>query len=140
VSDDSAKSMLPSLRQLLIVASLMECLTALALILQPGITVAVLMGSELEGVGLDAARIAGLALLSLSIACWGARSDLGGPAKSSSVLAIVLYNAGAGALFTLFGVTGQASGAGTWCAAVLHLVLTVAFVARLRADAGARRG
>jgi hypothetical protein len=71
-------------------------------------------------------------LLALVMACWGARTDSGGPARAGTLGAITLYNAGVGTLFVLFAVTGQATGLVVWGAGPVHLLVAGAFVAALR--------
>ena len=84
--------------RLLTISGVLECLTGLAFLLSPGGTIAFLLGAEPGSVGLMIGRVAGVALLSLGIACWGARKDAGGAARMGTLRAITLYNAGAGLL------------------------------------------
>ena len=79
-----------------------------------------------------AGRAAGVMLLSIVIACWGARSDSGGAARAATLGAITLYNAGVGALFVLFALTGQATGLVIWAAGLVHLAIAIAFLAARR--------
>ena len=128
----SAGGPLPSVRQLLTVAALVEWLAGLGLVLAPGAVVALLLGVAPDLGGLMIGRVAGVALLALGVACWGARADLGGAAWAGTLAAITVYNAGAGLLLLLFAVTGKASGVGVWGAGVLHLVLATGFAATLQ--------
>jgi len=59
--------------RLLTVAGVAESLVGLAFLLAPGVTTALLLGAEPDSVGLMIARVAGVALLSLGITCWGSR-------------------------------------------------------------------
>jgi hypothetical protein len=68
-------------------------------------------------------RVTGVALAALGVSCWGATADTGGPARSGTLGAITLYNAGAGLCFVLFGATRKARGPVVWGAGVLHLGL-----------------
>jgi hypothetical protein len=120
---------MPTQRQLLTVAAVIEWLAGLALILAPGATVALLLGADAESVGLMIGRVAGVALLALGIACWGARSDAGGPARSGTLWAIAVYNGAAGALLVWFAASGQARGIVVWSTGGLHLLLAVGFAA-----------
>jgi hypothetical protein len=119
-------------RLLLAIAAVVEILAGLGLILVPDATMQFLFGGRPEGVGMMMGRVAGVALLALGVACWGARGDSGGEARVGTVRAITLYNAGAGALLVLFAVTGQAGGLGVWSAALLHLALAAGFLASQR--------
>jgi hypothetical protein len=119
-------------RQLLTIATVVECLAGLAFLLAPGATVALLLGVQPDRVGLMVARVAAVALVALGIACWGARMDPGGEARTGTLRAITFYNAGAGLLLVVFGATGMASGSLVWGAALLHLGLAAGFAASLR--------
>jgi len=117
--------------RLLTVAGVLECLVGLALVLSPRITTALLLGAEPDSVGVMIGRVAGAALLSLGIACWGARADAGGAARIGTLRAITLYNAGAGLLLVVFAATGKAGGPVVWIAGVFHLGFAAAFAASL---------
>jgi hypothetical protein len=67
---------MPTQRQLLTIATLAECLAGLGLMVNPDAGLTLLLGAEPGAVGLLVGRIAGVALLALGIACWGA-SGLG---------------------------------------------------------------
>jgi hypothetical protein len=114
-------------RPLLTIAALLECLAGVGLIWLPGPTISLLLGVEPHNDGLMIARIGGVALFALGIACWGARADTGGAAVNGTLNAIGVYNAGAGLLLTIFAVTGKADGSVTLLAGVLHLGLAAGF-------------
>ena len=115
-------------RQLLTIAAVMEWLAGLALILAPGATVALLLGADECGAD---DRPSGRIALALGIACWGARSDAGVPARSGTLWAIAVYNGAAGALLVWFAASGQARGIVVWSTGGLHLGLAVGFAAVL---------
>ena len=119
-------------RMLLAIAAVIETLAGLGLILMPDATMQLLFGGRPDGVGMMMGRVAGVALLALGVACWGARGDSGGEARVVTVRAITLYNAGAGALLVLFAITGQAAGLGAWSAGLFHLALAAGFLASQR--------
>jgi hypothetical protein len=119
-------------KNLLTLATALECLAGLALILAPRSMSALLLGAGLEGAGLLIGRIGGFGLLALGIACWGARTDPGGTARSGTLRAITLYNTCAGLLLVVFAATGEANGIAVWAAGALHLGLALAFLATLR--------
>ena len=127
---------MPTPGQLLTIAAVVELLAGLALLVAPGPAASLLLGAALETVGVMVGRVAGVALLALGVACWGGRTDAGGAARSGTLRAITLYNAGAGLLLVGFAATGEARGAVVWTAGVLHLVLAAAFVASVRRPAG----
>lgn len=102
------------LKKLLVFSALAEAATGMALLLMPSLVAQLLLGAELSGVALPVARVAGIALLGLSAACWP------GP----PLLGMWLYSA----LVTLYlayaGFTGSATGVLLWPAVILHAVLT----------------
>ena len=120
---------MPTQRQLLTIATMAECLAGLALMVTPDAGVRLLLGVEPGAVGSMVGRIAGVALLALGIACWGARSDSGGGAHTGTLRAITTYNSGAGLLLLAFVATGKSTGVAVWIAGILHLALAAGFVA-----------
>ena len=121
--------------RLLTVAGVVECLAGLAFFLSPGVTTALLLGAEPDSVGVMIGRVAGVALLSLGVACWGARADAGGAARMGTLRALTLYNAGAGLLLVIFAAMGKAGGPVVWTVGVLHLGFAAAFAASFRRPA-----
>jgi hypothetical protein len=116
-------------KSLLTIAAALECLAGVALIVLPGITIALLLGAEAHSDGLMIARLTGVALLCLGIACWWARADPGGAARTGTLHAITLYNAGAGLLLVMFAATGEAAGVVLWIGGIFHLGFASAFAA-----------
>jgi hypothetical protein len=114
-------------RPLLTLAAVLECLAGAALVLLPGVTIGLLLGVEPHNDGLMIARVGGVALFALGIACWWARADAGGAALNGTLNAIGLYNTGAGILLVVYAATGNAGGLITLLAGVLHLGLAAAF-------------
>jgi hypothetical protein len=57
-------------RTLVVLDSALEVATGVALIVHPSLVVRVLLGAGLSGGGIAVGRVAGLALLSLGLACW----------------------------------------------------------------------
>jgi hypothetical protein len=89
--------------------------------------VQLLLGEQLTGVAIPVARVAGIALIGLGIACWP------GP----PLVGMLTY----GALVTVFlaylGFAGGLTGVLLWPAVVLHLILTALLtrdVTRIRRD------
>ncbi len=115
--------------QLLTLAALAECLAGVGLVVAPHAGVTLLLGAEPGVTGSMVGRIVGVALLALGIACWGARGDPGGAARTGILRAITAYNAGAGLLLIAFVATGKAHGVVVWIAGMLHLALAAAFAA-----------
>src|SRR5208337_3643109 len=98
----------------LFLAAVGEAATGLALLIVPSLVAQLLFGEVLTGVGIPAARVAGVALIGLSIACWPGPPLAGMLTYSSAVTLYLAYVGSAG------GMTGIL----LWPAVVLHLVLT----------------
>jgi hypothetical protein len=103
------------MKKLLSVTAVAEALTGLALIVAPSLTGRLLLGAEGIGVAIPVARVLGIALIALGVACWP------GPA----LLGMLTY----GAVVTLYllylGIRGEWVGPLLWPAVVLHAVLTL---------------
>src|SRR5215475_1533613 len=72
---------------LLAIAAGVELLTGIALILVPVLVVRSLLGGEIAGAGIAVARICGLAMLALGIACWPAPEP-----TRAGLRALLFYN------------------------------------------------
>ena len=66
----------PSMKKALIFAVAGEALT-LALVVAPSLVGGLLLGEQLSGVATPVARVAGIALIGLSVACWPGPPSLG---------------------------------------------------------------
>jgi hypothetical protein len=99
----------------------------LALLCLPSAAVDLLLGAPLEApAALAAARIAGIALLTLGVACWLARDDFHSAAARGLVVSMSLYNLGVVFILGAAGIRSLTDGVGLWPAAVvLHLVMTI---------------
>ena len=99
----------------LIFAAVAEAATGLALLIVPSLVGQLLLGEELTGIAIPVARVAGIALIGLGIACWPG-PPLVGMLTYSAVVALYLAYLGFAA-----GLTGIL----LWPAVVLHLVLSI---------------
>jgi len=95
-------------------AAIGEAVTGLALLIAPSLVGQLLLGEQLTGVAVPVARVAGIALIALGLACWPGPPLVG--MLSYSVLA-TLYLA-------YLGVAGSLTGVLLWPAVVLHVILT----------------
>lgn len=119
-------------RALLIVTAAFEIGAGLALAALPSASVSVLLGSPLDSpIGLAVARIAGVALISLAIACWLARDDAESRAGKGLVAAMLVYNCGAVAVLAYAGAGAGSKSIVLWGAVLLHLVLAAWCIACL---------
>jgi len=106
------------LKTLLVFAAVGEAATGLGLLLVPSLVGQLLLGAELNGVAVTVARVAGIALIGLGIACWPGTPLLGMLTYS---LAVTLYLA-------YVGYAGGPTGILLWPAVVLHLILTTLLI------------
>jgi len=103
------------MKKLLALAAVAEAVTGLALIVAPSLVGRLLLGAELTGIAMPLARVLGIALIALGVACWPGPSLLGMLTYGALVTAYLLYLA--------FG--GEWVGPLLWPAVVLHAVLTL---------------
>lgn len=114
------------MRSVLILAAVAEVATGVALLIVPSLVARLLLGEELTGVAIPVARVAGIALIALGIACWP------GPAR----VGMLTYGATVMLYLGYLGLTGESTGILLWPAVTLHLVLTVLLI---RASLSERR-
>ena len=117
-------------RKLLIVTAVAETPIGLMLLISPPPVAELLLGASLdESAALIVGRIAGAALLALSIACWLARNDGPHLAQRGLIAAMLLYNVAAVAVLAHAGAVVGHVGVLMWPAVALHVVLAVWCVA-----------
>ena len=107
-----------SAKTALIAAAIGELATGLALLLAPSLVGQLLLGTALSGISLIVARVAGIALIGLGIACWP------GPPR----LGMLIYSAAVALYLAFIGLTEATAGMLLWPAVVLHMVLTVLLI------------
>lgn len=103
---------------LLKITAIIEAITGLALLVVPSLGGRVLFGVELAGVAIPVARVAGIALIALGLACL----------RGQVLTGMLTYNA----LVTLYlawvAVGGKWAGPLLWPAVALHAIFTVLLV------------
>ncbi len=110
-----------TMRALLTATAAIEAAAGLALLANPSVVVALLLGSPLDTTaGLTIARVAGVALLSLGVACWRARHDDRSRAASGLIVAMLLYNMAAVAILIHARLGARLFGVGLWPGVILH--------------------
>ena len=125
------------MRKVLLFTAVVELGTGAALIADPGIVVRLLLGADLAGVGVVAARCFGVALVALAVACWPAPSPAaGGRAGFRGMLA---YNALIALYLVELGTVGRMTGTLLWPAAILHAVAALALAWTGRSPRTSRR-
>ena len=111
-------------RNLLIVTAAAEAATGAALIAAPAALASLLLGASLVSSGaMTVARVAGVAMLSLGLACWLARDEGRTPAGRAIVAAMLLYNVAVAALLAHGGLALGLDGIALWPAALAHVAL-----------------
>ena len=75
---------------------------------------AVVAGEELTGIAIPVARVAGIALVALGIACW----------PGTPLAGMLTYSAAVTLYLAYVGFAGGLSGILLWPAVVLHVILT----------------
>jgi hypothetical protein len=101
-------------------AAVAEAATGMALLIVPSLVGQLLLGEELTGVAIPVARVTGIALIGLGIACWP------GPPR----VGMLIYSALVALYLAYLGFAGGLTGIFLWPAAALHAILSV-FLGRL---------
>ena len=120
--------------RLLKITAILELATGLALMGVPSSVAQLLLGTGLSGVDVVLARVAGIALIALGIACWPGRDST--RASSSAMLG---YNLLVTVYFLYLGVRGEWVGILLWPAAGLHALLTTLLARERIAERKTRR-
>ena len=103
------------MKKVLIFAAVGEAATGLALLIVPALVGQLLLGEELTGVAIQVARLAGIALIALGIACWP------GPA----LVGMLIYSALVTLYLAYLGFAGGLTGVLLWPAVALHVALSI---------------
>lgn len=106
-------------------AAAAEAATGLGLLIAPSLVGQLLLGEQLAGVAIPVARVTGIALVALAIACWPGPPLVGMLAYSALVTLYLAYLDLAGGMGGIF----------LWPAVTLHAILTALLtrdVARMR--------
>ena len=103
------------MKKLLTLTAVTEAATGLALLVVPSRVARLLLGTELTGVSIPIARVAGIALIALGVACWPGRPALCG---------MLTYSALATVYLGYIAIGGEWVGPLLWPAVVVHAILT----------------
>ena len=99
----------------LIFAAVVEAATGVTLLIGPSLVGQLLFGKELTGVAIPVARLVGIALIALGIACWP------GPL----LVGMLMYNASVALYLAYLGFVGGLTGVFLWPAVALHVALSI---------------
>jgi len=103
------------MKKVLVFAAIAEAATGAGLLIAPSSIGRLLLGSELAGVATPVARVAGIALIALGVACWPGPPVAGMLTYSAAVMLVLAYA----------GSVGGLAGILLWPAVALHAVLTL---------------
>ncbi len=79
------------MNRVLVAAAVGEAATGLAMLIVPSLVGQLLLGAELTGIAVTVARVAGIALIALGIACWPGTPLLGMLTYSAAVTVYLAY-------------------------------------------------
>ena len=102
------------MKNVLIFAAVAEAATGLALLVVPSLVGQLLLGEDLAGTAIPVARVAGIALIALAVACWP------GP----PLVGMLTYNAVITLFLAYVGFAGDLTGILLWPVVILHMILT----------------
>ena len=108
------------MKKVLNFAAVGEAATGLALLVVPSLVGQLLLGVELTGIAVPVARVAGIALIGLGVACWP------GPL----LVGMLIYSAAVALYLAYLGLAGGLTSIFLWPAVALHAILSV-FLGRL---------
>lgn len=108
---------------LLVISLGLEAATGLILILAPALLSHLLLGGVIEGPATIIAKVTGIALISLAVACWP-RSE---HRIDGAYVAMLLYNLLVGIILANASFAGSASGPLLWPVIVEHLIFAAVF-------------
>jgi len=102
------------MKSALIFAAIAEVVTGMALLIVPSLVGQLLLGEEFIGIAIPVARVAGIALIALGIACWPGPPLVGMLTYSVAVTLYLAY----------LGFAGGLTGVLLWPVVAVHLVLS----------------
>ena len=103
-----------AMKKVLIFAASAEVITGLALLIVPSRVGRLLFGEGLNGIAIPIARMTGIALIALGVACWP------GP----PLVGMLTYGMLVALYLAYIGFAGGFTGLLLWPAVVLHVILT----------------
>jgi hypothetical protein len=98
----------------LVLAAVSEAATGVGLLVAPSLVGQLLLGAQLTGSAITVARVAGLALIALGIACW----------PGTPLVGMLTYSAAVALYLAYVGIAEGLTGLLLWPAVVVHVILT----------------
>jgi hypothetical protein len=117
------------MKRVLVLAAVIEAATGLALLIVPSPVGQLLLGAELTGVAMVMARVTGIALIALGVACW----------PGTPLVGMLTYNAAVTLYLAYIGFCGGLTGILLWPAVVLHAIMTALLLRALPCDKATKR-
>ena len=108
------------MKKVLNFAAVAEAATGLALLIVPSLVGQLLLGEDLTGIAIAVARVAGIALIGLGVACW----------PWPPLFGMLIYSAAVALYLAYLGLAGGLAGIFLWPAVALHAILSI-FLGRL---------
>ena len=108
----------------LIFAAIAEAATGVALLIAPSLVGQLLLGDAPTGIALVIARVTGIALIALGVACWP------GP----PLVGMFIYTALVMVFLAFVGLHGEWVGQLLWLAVAVHFILAVLLARKILAE------
>jgi len=112
------------IKRVLVFAAIGEVATGAALLLVPSLVGQLLFGAEFTGIAVTVARVAGIALIALGVACW----------PGTPLVGMLTYSAAVTLYLAYVGFAGGLTGILLWPVVVLHVILTALLARELTGD------
>ena len=96
------------------------------MLIVPSLVGWLLLGEGLTGVAIPVARVAGIALIALGLACWPGSEATGIPTRA--LRAMLCYSLLATLYLAYLGIRGEWVGSLLWPAVAIHAILTTLLV------------
>ena len=104
------------MKKVLFLATVSEAATGLALLIVPSLVGRLLLGQAPVGVAIPVARVLGIALIGLAVACWPG---------STALCGMLTYSLLATGYLAWLGIRGDSVGLMLWPAVGFHAVMTI---------------
>ena len=106
------------MKAVLVLAAVGEAATGAALLVVPSLVGKLLFGTDLTGVAIPVARVTGIALIALGVACW----------PGTPLVGMLTYSAAVALYLAYVGSVGDSAGMLLWPAVFLHAMLTALLI------------
>jgi hypothetical protein len=105
-------------KRVLVLAAVCEAATGVELLIVPSLVGWLLFGEELTSIAIPVARVAGIALIALGLACW----------PGTPLIGMLTYSVAVTLYLAYLGIRGEWVGLLLWPAVVVHAILTTLLV------------